>query len=177
MNQEKLIHSEKGQSMIEFILTLSFSLGIIFLFTTLATNLTSGYLVHYVTFNASRTYLSYDGSFGTPENSIGPARGKAIEVFNRYGLDKIGIPSSGFTILPPGPSAQGNALMVGATTRFEKPISNFKVVGGSEKAVFLSESLLGKEPTRAECFQMVCEAMGIPNCGDTYDITVFDNGC
>jgi hypothetical protein len=175
--RKKDILNQKGQSMIEFILTLTFSLGVVFLFFTLARNLTTGYLAHYVNYITSRTYLSYDGARASVENSISIARTRATDVYKRYKMETFGIGLRSLKFLKPGPGGPGSSLMVGTTLQFEKEISSFSAVGGNQKATFLTESFLGKEPTRRECYEMICTAMGITGCGSNYDVSLFDNGC
>jgi hypothetical protein len=173
----KNVKNEKGQSLIEFILTFAFSIGVVFLFFTLARNFTTGYLVHYVTYMTGRTFLTYDLPANNVVTSVDSARTRAQEVFRRYNMNRFGVNESGLRFLLPNGGGTNNSVFVGATTQFQSKISNFNAVGGSSEAVFLSEALLGKEPTRKECLDMICEAMGIGECDSNFDITVFDNGC
>lgn len=187
---------EAGQSTIEFILTMMFSLGVVFLFVNVSVNYSVGYLVHYATFMASRTYLTVDANANTPAGSEAIAADEALRTFRRFKMDAVGVPAgsiqaaggeapgfyiNSFSTVTPGPAS----LFVGAYARFEKPLSFFKALAGDAPVVFVSESFLGKEPVRADCWQRTCQAImlgvtGSPNIctsGNSNDFTVFDNGC
>ncbi len=185
---------ESGQSTVEFILTLMFGLGIIFLFVNISVNYSVGYLVHYATFMASRTYLTVDSGAGDPAFSEGVAAADALTTFRRFKMDALGIPSGG--VLAGGSSDVGfhinsystvtnneQALFVGAYAVFERPLSFFRAIAGDTKGTLVSESYLGKEPVRAECWQRTCKAISLgvkgnaTACGGQDDYTVFDNGC
>ena len=140
-----LIHkNEKGQSAIEFILTFAFSLGFVFLFVNLALNLTSGYLNHYVNFMASRTYLVQDSGINNEITVLNFAREEAQKTFDRYPISQFGIDAE-FKVIKSGTRS---GLYVGTTSQFEKPLSSMPLIGSAEDAILLSESFLGKEPTR-----------------------------
>lgn len=166
--------NEKGQSTIEFILTLSFAIGITMLFVSQALNMTVGFMVHYGTFMAGRTFLSHD-SFGRDiSQSIGQAGNVAKETFSFYNLQVLDI-SPVVKIVKP---SDGNSLMSGVTAQYDKLLSPFKLILNGEKATFYSEGFLGKEPTRASCYQQTCFAIGSGgNCTANMDVTLFDNGC
>lgn len=190
--------NQAGQSTIEFILTFMFGMGVVFLFINVAVNYSAGYLVHYATFMAARTYSTVDSHI-TPENSDSVASTQAMQTFARFKVDKVGVPLAG--PLPPGlqPGLHINsymnvrnnsdALMVGLYAVFQKPLSYFQNIAGGEPATFVSEAFLGKEPTRNQCWEQTCAAIimgvtGAPGgsvaCGTAsfnLDITVFDNGC
>lgn len=189
---------QAGQSTIEFILTFTFGLGIVFLFINVAINYSAGYLVHYATFMAARTYLTVerDASDG-PNDAV--AKEEARKTFARFRMQALGIDAgsvkpggngaNGFHINPYFPavtsSNRRDALYIGAYAVFEKPVSIFRLVAGGETAKYVSEAFLGKEPTRANCFEQTCKAIilgltGNPTaCGETsgFDFTVYDNGC
>ncbi len=183
-----------GQSTIEFILTFMFGLGIIFLFVNISVNYSVGYLVHYATFMASRTYLTFETGTGDPTGSDGAASTAALETFRRFRMETVGVPSG--SVLPGGGAEIGfhingyssvsdsqGALFVGAYAVFERPLSFFRAIAGDTKGTMISESYLGKEPVRSDCWQRTCKAIslavkGNPTaCGGTDDYTVFDNGC
>ena len=187
--------AQSGQSTIEFILTFMFSLGVVFLFVNVAVNYSVGYLVHYATFMASRTYLTVDSGIGDPTASAGQAQSAALSTFQRFKMASLGVPAGG--VLPAGDTAAGmhinsyatvndsaEALFVGVYTVFQKPLSFFRSIGGTTNATFVSESYLGKEPVRADCYERTCAAIklgtggGVTSCsGENNDFTVFDNGC
>jgi len=188
--------NERGQSTIEFILTFMFGLGVVFLFVNISVNYSVGYLVHYSTFMASRTYLTVESHTVDQGSSHSIASQEASKTFMRFGMSTLGI-STG-SILNGGSADKGfhinnfssvttsqDALFVGAYTVFERPLSFFNSIGGQTITKFVSESYLGKEPVRAECWQRTCQAillsvtnnLGYCNPGNSYDFTVFDNGC
>lgn len=166
--------NEEGQAAIEFILTFAFGIGIVMLFVSLAMNMTRGYLVHYANFMASRTFLSYDSNtINDIETSIDRARQRARDTFNSYPLANFGVEPT----LKVNTPTQYSSLMAGTTATFMERMTPFSLVGGSNEAVFHSESFLTKEPVRLQCLLSTCEAMGIQDCSSAVDVTVFDNGC
>ena len=172
---------QKGQSTIEFIFTFAFGVSIILLIFNSAINQTTGYLVHYATFMASRTYLTADkhiGSFGGSAASLNGAEAKAKAVFDKYNLTFLGVKNLEFKINAPNPNNPNNYLTVGALASFEQSIDIIGKIAGQEKLELVSESFLGKEPTRIECATRVCRAItGRDSCQNTLDITLFDDGC
>lgn len=175
------LQKESGQSTIEFIFAFAFGVSVVFMVFNTALNYATGYLVHYATFMASRTYLVSDVYSGYVASPPVPPTNNAVEVFNRYRLDIFGISSDGFAINKQEASVgAGEYLTVGARTLFEKPIDALGRVVGGGKLEFVSESFLGKEPTKAQCAQRVCFAVTGGICSDTagsYDVTLYDNGC
>lgn len=192
--------SENGQSTIEFILTFTFGLGIVFLFINVAVNFSAGYLVHYATYMASRTYLTVEAHVVNEGGNEPPAREEARKTFARFRMQALGVDSGtvkpsgsadiGFHINPYFPPVTSNsrrdALYIGAYSVFERPVSVFRLIAGGEVAKYVSESFLGKEPTRSSCRVQTCTAImlgltgGLGNCSDTIssnDFTLFDNGC
>jgi hypothetical protein len=168
-------NNEKGQSTIEFVLTFGFAISFIVLFIYLALNMTTGFVLHYATFMSSRTFLSYDSSSNSSEAVISQAEEMAQKTFNSYQLHRLKIKTSDFKVNKPGQI--NNALFVGVHARFKKPVSPLKNIGGGIEATYLSESFLGKEPMRIECYEEICNAMGLGGCSKAYDVTLFDNGC
>jgi hypothetical protein len=172
---------QKGQSTIEFIFTFAFGVSIILLIFNSAINQTTGYMVHYATFMASRTYLTADkhiGAFGATQAALGGAEQKAQAVFNKYNLPFLGVKKLVFKINAPDSGNPANYLTVGATAQFEQSMDVVGKLAGQKKLELVSESFLGKEPTRAECATRVCRAVtGQDNCDNNMDITLFDDGC
>lgn len=170
---------EEGQSTIEFLFAMTLALGILFSFFKIAIIYTNGYLVHYVVFQSSRAYMVAEKSSNTESGSDGLAEQNANEVFESYNLPGIiNNFSSDLTIEDPeshrGPSTN---LYIGARVLYQEqmliPMTSAKI-----ELNMLSESYLGKEPTRAECFFQVCRAMqdiGSANC-EIHSV-VDDNGC
>jgi hypothetical protein len=188
---------QDGQSTIEFILTFIFGLGIVFLFVNVAINYSAGYLVHYATFMGSRTYLTVDSHSSTEASTESAARNAALATFSRFRVSTLGVPSG--SVLPGGsngaPGFHVNSyvgmadpkdiLYVGAYTVFQRQMSMLPLVGGGDPVTYVSESFLGKEPSRLECWKRTCSAimLGVsgaaaecPNPSE-FDFTVFDNGC
>ena len=177
----KKLNNEKGQSTIEFIFTFVFGVSIILMIFNSAMNYTTGYLVHYATFMASRVYLtsdSYIGSIGNTGPSLNSGEGLARETFNNYSLGIFKVPSENFKVNTVGSAGPENFLTVGAYTTFDLTIDALGKITGQSKINLVSESFLGKEPTRAECATRTCFAItGRNNCGPNDDITIFDDGC
>ena len=73
--------NDDGQSTIEFVMTLSFAIGMTMLFVSQALNMTVGFMVHYATFMGGRTYLTADNAQETSITSF--ARQEAIRAFER----------------------------------------------------------------------------------------------
>jgi hypothetical protein len=174
-NGKKLLN-EKGQSAIEFILVIGFALGITFLFTTQAMNATKGYLVHYANFAASRVYLVHDGG----SRSIGPnysgAESAALDHMDSFNLTQL------FGLKTDCSVEKENALFTGTVCRYDVVLNFFPMIAGGDKAKLVTESFLGKEPLRATCFEMTCQAItgdrnGCQSKFEIMDITLYDNGC
>ena len=171
--------NQLGQSTIEFIFAFAFGVSIVLVVFNSSMNHISGYLAHYATFMASRTYLiqdSYLGNFDEQASLNGSVQ-KATEVYKSYNLSVFGIPDSSFSINPANGDI-ANYYKVGAKTIFEKDIDILGKVMGNKKVTLISESFLGKEPTRNMCAIRVCQAItNKKNCTIEMDITLFDDGC
>lgn len=174
-------NNQKGQSTIEFIFTFAFGVSVILIIFKSAMNYTTGYLVHYATFMASRAYLTYDTYTGSVTDTAASISGDveyAREVYRQYQLELFDVEPSGFSINRPGSSIAGDYITVGATMSFEKEIDAVGKITGQKKVRYTSESFLGKEPTRAVCANRICKAItGQTNCSDVMDITLYDDGC
>lgn len=172
--------SQEGQSTVEFILTFAFGVSLILLIFNSAMNYATGYLVQYATFMASRVYLTADnhtGSIGSVGPSLSGSREKATEAYNNYNMS-IFIPDGEFIINPAGATDASTYLTVGAYTKFQLSIDVLGKLTGQQKLEMVSESFLGKEPTRAECATRVCKAVtGQDSCDQNLDVTLYDNGC
>lgn len=185
---KKSFLDQSGQSMIEFILTFAFSIGILFLFVSLGLNFTTGYLAHYATFMASRTYEVWDNSSNTSASSDSRARTEAEKVFSTYQLAKYQVVVKEGTIKFNPPDG-GKYEYVGGHISFTRKLSAFGLLGADQKLELVSEAFLGREPTRADCVARICKAMNSPTLGgfnfnDTscdsgasVEITTEDNGC
>jgi hypothetical protein len=176
----KNIQGESGQAMFEFLLVLVFALGITFLFVYMSINFTIGYLNHYATFMASRTFLTSDNGSNTAAGAWGFAQNEAKRTYEKYKMDVFDVSISNLKFYKSGTLGSNAAIFVGVSSEFEKHISPYKMVGGAEKATFYSESFLGKEPVRSTCHEQVCQAIGESGCdgnSGTLDVVLFDNGC
>ena len=60
---------DNGQSSIEFLISFFFVLGFVFVFLKISLNAAEGYLVHYATYMASRSYLVAEQNSVDPINS------------------------------------------------------------------------------------------------------------
>jgi len=172
--------SESGQSTIEFLVSLTLIFGFVFSFFRIAITFTNGYLVHYAVFQASRAYLVFEGGSNEPSGSDAGAKTAAEKVFNSYLLPNI-MPAFDSSLIVEDPDSHlGNEtnLYVGARVEYE---ANLLIPGTGKKIGFplVSESYLGREPTRAECFRRVCDAMAEVGAGSGCKphSTVSDNGC
>jgi hypothetical protein len=172
---------QEGQSTVEFIFAFVFGVSIILMVFNSSMNYISGYLAHYATFMASRAYLVQDSFLGVyqAEASLSGAEGVAREVFSTYNLGIFGIKPTDMTInRVNGPVSASDYYKVGAKTIFEKNIDLVGKIVGEKKVKFVTESYLGKEPTRNVCAMRVCKAItNSEACNLKMDITLFDDGC
>lgn len=168
---------ERGQSTIEFILTFAFGVSFVLVIFNSAINYARGYLVHYATFMASRVYLTADNNLTDPEFSYNPGEQKAKQAFSDYKLTALNIPDNAFQVNT-APTSEDRHLLVGGYTSFSLQIDVLGRVAGERQLELISESFLGKEPTRAACYTQICKAItGQPVCGPEMDVTLYDDGC
>lgn len=175
--------SNAGQATIEFILTFAFGLSLMLMIFNSAMNYATGYLVHYATFMASRVYLTselHSGNFQSGyEFSLSQAEANARQAFRQYNLGIFGIEDAEFFV---NRSATGQDsseyLTVGTYSRFTQKVDTLGKIAGNTELDLVSESFLGKEPTRAACAIRTCQAItGQDTCDESMDITLFDDGC
>ena len=164
----------KGQSTIEFIMTFTVSVGLIFLFLKMALNYTDGFMVHHATYMASRAYLVSDED--RQQGNDARAMLKAREVFTKYMPENLvkGVDAS--MLKENNPDVVKFHAFVGLWVEFYQRFS-LGFIGGKESIHFISESFLGREPTRMETRSQVCRAiqgLGLQNC-DVHG-TLDDNG-
>ncbi len=174
--------AQAGQSTIEFIFTFAFGLSVILLIFNAAMNYTTGYIVHYATFMASRVYLTAENFTGSMADgglsSVSSAEGKATRAFAAYNLQIFNIKTEDFAINKLTGGNGSEYLTTGARTLFEQRIDILGRVAGQKKLELVSESFLGKEPSRAACAARVCFAVtNQQECTPDMDITLFDDGC
>ncbi len=177
---KSIFNNNSGQSVIEFLLTATLVFGFIFIFLNIGINFTNGYLVHYATFMASRTYLVSDSNSNQPEGGDTTAEKEAIAVFKKYKIDYF-MPSSEYKINFNTPEGSNNLVYTGLYVEFIQKLSNVPgMFGGSDPIQMVSESFLGRESTRAYTLDRICTAMRLiaPGVGSDCDFntTLFDNG-
>lgn len=173
-----------GQSTIEFISTLSFSLVFLLLFFKIALNFTNGYLVQFATYQASRAYLVYDDGLDRA-NAENIARG-VFESYHDLIKSSLKVDASFGIQRPPATTNPTQAMYVGAYSEWEDVFSLSNILGGKREMKFRSESFLGREPGRRDCINRLCNFLeNIPGntttCGSgqngMFFITAYDNGC
>ncbi len=176
MDGNRNLHSlESGQSTIEFLASFVFVFSFMVMIIRFAINATNGYLVHYATFMASRAYLVYDNNTNTPEGADAAAFAQAKKVFNSYSLSSFLGTDPELKVNPP--EYGGISAYVGIYSKFEQPFSIPNFFGGSTPLDMVSESFLGREPTRATCAERVCAGMSESGGTCEKNSTFFDNGC
>jgi hypothetical protein len=175
--------NQSGQSTIEFIFCFVFAVSFILLVFNTSLNYVSGYVAHYATFMASRVYLtqsSHQNTWG-PGNTLNLAETKAIEAFKNYSLGVFGIKEDGFSVSTAGRNSDLTAdeyLTVGVYTKFDRKMDLIGQIAGQSRLDLITESYLGREPSRGVCASRVCKAItGVEECSEKMDITLFDDGC
>lgn len=168
----------KGQSTIEFIMTFTVAVGFIFLFLRMALNYTDGFMVHHATYMASRAYLVSDEDRRSLDEGDAKAIEKARQVFTKYMPDGLvkGVEAGSLKENNPDPQKTKFHAFVGVWIEFSQRFS-MGFIGGKESIRFISESFLGREPTRSESRSQVCQAimsLGLSKC-DVH-VTLEDNG-
>lgn len=172
------LKDHEGQSTIEFVLSFIIAIGFLVSFYKVALLFTNGYLVHYATFQASRSYMVAERNSNTVSGSDGDAVLRATEVFNYYNLSGLISDFAGEIKFNDPEANRGNNtnLYVGARVRFAGQLL-VPVVGAQIDIPLATESFLGMEPTRAECFQQICSAYAEMGASCGHHTTVTDNGC
>lgn len=165
---------EEGQATLEFIFSFSFLLFFFLFFLTIGINIATGYVVHYAVFKASRAYLTYDN--GNTRNAVLTASAdhatSIFQSFNNLGLQgKFSINS---------PEDTSIYEFVGAKYLYSPPIKSIGPFALEDEFQFLSESFLGKEPSRADCkcqTQLMLGGDCLTDMNIDLEVTVYDNGC
>ena len=173
-------NNQSGQSTIEFIFSFIFAVSLILLVFNTSLNYASGYVTHYATFMASRVFMTQSSTY----NAWGPgdrtdAIEKAEKAFDAFKLDIFGIKTQLIINNDDKPSVSaGEYLMVGAYASFSRKMDMVGQITGQTKLELISESFLGREPTRGVCASRVCMAIADKDVCDTnLDVTLFDDGC
>ena len=166
-------NKQSGQSVIEFLLTFTIVIGILFFYFRMSLGFTNGYMVHYATFMASRSYLTADSRDTT--NPDAKALQKAQLVFKKILPEALIIGFDGVL--------GANEADVVAFKVFTGVYANFStkysvgIVGGSTPVPHRSESFLGREPTRLESTEQTCLAISrVTKSGCDILATLDDNG-
>lgn len=169
---------ERGQSTVEFIFTFIFIVGMLFLFLKIALIYTNGYFVHYVTFQASRAYMTYD-THAAIQGADAGAKNQALAVFNSYPISPLLGESVGTLELKNPEEAGAYPIHSGAIYSYETTFGISDFLGGKIPLKFVSESFLGREPVRIECAMRTCDAIKATgaSCESFVEVTIFDNGC
>ena len=173
---------EKGQSTIEFLVTFPFIILFIIFFLKLSLNFTKGYLVHYATFMAGRSFLVLD--YHTSNDDT--AKTRARDVFESILLSKVNASQFDANRLQfnyfsdVDGSNNTHPLFKGAFFNYKETFSILRFFGGKQVMDLKSEALLGRESTRIGCLKRICEA--IKTLGGGCDrnsslVTLSDNGC
>jgi hypothetical protein len=176
-------NNQSGQSTIEFIFCFVFAVSFILLVFNTSLNYVSGYVAHYATFMASRVYLTQSSNQNTwgPGNTISLAEERSKEAFKNYSLGVFGIKEDGFSVSETGRRAELTAdeyLTVGVFTKFDRKMDLVGQIAGQSRLDLITESYLGREPSRGVCASRVCKAItGQDECTENMDITLFDDGC
>lgn len=170
------IHNQNGQSTIEFLISIIYVIGLMFLFVKIALNVTNGYLVHYATFMASRAYLVLDNNANTPNGDDNQAGKKAEEVFKKFNIPSW-IPGDSGKLIVNYPESGINPVYLGVYHEFQQKFGPTALMGGNILMDFTSESFLGREPTRATCVERICHAFQMVGGDCKTHSTFFDNGC
>lgn len=142
-------------------------------------NMVVGYYAHYATFMASRAYLVADTNQNAPEDDDMSAEGLSRAVFGdlgqHYGLGKQRLRFNSPSQV--SGSAQ-RAVYVGVWYEFSPPYG-MGVLKQGDAPTFRSESFLGREPTKSDVYNQMCQLMGAKigagSCPPKS--TVCDNGC
>jgi hypothetical protein len=182
---------QAGQSTLEFLLVFIFALGFLFTFAQLSLNAGLGYLLHYTVYMSSRSYLVYDDNNNNPGatdfNAEDYVLRRVLGETSGLGISVFGLPLSKIRedVVFNRPEDSGkNWIYTGVALRTKKRMSPLPIVGGGLETDFVSESFLGREPTRGTCWRRICTYVMSEHLEFTCDpfsvnkhVTIFDNGC
>ena len=124
-----LKNNKKCQSLAEFILTFGIVCIVVILFVKLAFNYTKGYIIHYVTYMASRSYMVQDNNSGTPETTDNDAKTIAINSVYRKIFNEI--PTTNIKTL--NPAGASNKIYIGIKTSVLETFHFLRWLEGEEK--------------------------------------------
>lgn len=178
LNKVKIKDNQKGQSTVEFLLGFTLIFSILIVLLKVSVTYVDGYYQHYVTYMASRVFLTHESNDAVNAVSANYTKSvaKARKLFERYQVDKIIDGHSGqVNFNTPDDVARG--IMVGAFSEFKRPLSPLRMFGGGEEVNYRSESFIGKEPPRGYCLNQLIQVMkSNPNYNSNH-VTFYDNGC
>jgi hypothetical protein len=169
-------NNQSGQSTIEFIFSFIFAVSLILLVFNTSLNYASGYVTHYATYMASRVFMTQDYQLSWEPSNRSRAIATATKTFTDFKLDVFGINATLKFNDEPQVMA-GEYLMVGAYATFSRKMDVVGQITGQTKLELISESFLGREPTRGVCASRICYAITENQCNATDDVTLFDDGC
>lgn len=158
-------------------MTLPLVIGFMFLFLKTAVNYTDGFIAHYATFMASRSYLVIDpNQFNSADAGDSPAFNYAKDtVFKKYLINGL-IQNYNGRLKVNSPETTSLKPFVGLYHEYTQRFS-MGLIGGSDTVNFRSESFLGREPTRKEVYMQECAAISmITSEGCDVHATLDDNG-
>ena len=148
---------ENGQSTIEFLVSFSVIFTVLLTFVRIAFNATNGFYAHYAVFNASRAYLVSDENNNSIQNGDATAIEKAKEVYDRFKVEYL-IGGTRPELMINNPGLFPNKPFVGSYISFKMDFGVSSMIGGKGPITLISESFLGREPSRQECIERICEA-------------------
>lgn len=176
--------TEEGQSTVEFVLVMMFLMGFLLFFVQLALIMAWGNYVHYATFMAARAYLS---SGPSEDDQRERAKDVILRTVRKVATSQDRFPSiaKGFSSGSDGGDAVKGMEIVrlgdevgdtnlswrqGVRYTFKGKLFALPGSGGRgakpNELVLTSESWLGREPSEAECSQVMSSKRGL-----------IDNGC
>ena len=176
-DKERNFEKEVGQSTIEFLVSFSVIFTILLTFVRIAFNATNGFYAHYAVFNASRAYLVSDENNNSVQNGDSSAFEKAKEVYDRFKVEYL-IGGTRPELMVNNPGSFANKPFIGNYITFKMDFGVSSMIGGKGPITLISESFLGREPSRQECIERICEAFSaIDGGGWSSHTTIYDNGC
>ena len=157
------------------------------MFLRLGINATSGYITHYASFMASRAYLVIENGSRDAAGGDAVALREARRVFEEFQVRRFGVRdlniAQDFGVNSPESVGNLKVEYVGVRLRHGSPLSLIPFLGPPIDLEMVTESFLGREPSRGDCLERICRAMqdsrgGALDCnGNITHVTTFDNGC
>jgi hypothetical protein len=173
----KIKMNDNGQSTIEFLVSFSVIFTILLTFVRIAFNATNGFYAHYAVFNASRAYLVSDENNNSLSNGDSNARDKAKQVYDRYKVEYL-LGGSRPELKTNNPGDYPNMPYIGNYITFSMDFGVSSMIGGKGPLTMVSESFLGREPSRQECIERICSTFAAIDGGScSSHTTIYDNGC